>query len=118
MSAELGARRTAAAAALADYRRESQAHPSAGAAFWAHWSGRLGAALESVLALPVAGLSPAQQSTVLAALDDAATFRTERAAAYCYACSGHPAGACDEHVDDLDQAGAYRQVAREIGGQR
>ena len=77
---------------------------------------QLGQVLDAIGDGPV--LYPAQLSTVLAALDDAATLRTERAAAYCYDCSSHPAGACDVHVDDLDQADAYRQVAREIGGQQ
>ena len=154
VSAELEARRTAAAAALADYRRDEA---GTGEPSWAMWAGRLAAALESVLAMPpepepgklaairavvaafdwefddrqlalehieriaegqddAAALTAAQLPTVLAALDDAATFRTERASAYCYACSGHPAGACEEHVDDLDQADAYRQLATTLGG--
>ena len=160
MSAELEAPRTAAAAALADYWRavEDEARPGGKPVLWAMWAGRLGAALESVLAMPpepepgklaairavlaafdwerddrqyalehieriaegqddAAALTTGQLSTVLAALDDAATFRTERAAAYCYACSGHPAGACEEHVDDLDQADAYRQLATTLGGE-
>ena len=44
--AELAARRTAAAAALADYRR---AEEGPGEPPWAMWAGRLAAALESVL---------------------------------------------------------------------
>jgi hypothetical protein len=70
--------------------------------------------------LDVAGaglvLPEAHLSTVLDALEDAATLRTERAAAYCVKCAEHPAGACDEHLDDLDAAERYRQLTRELGG--
>jgi hypothetical protein len=61
-------------------------------------------------------LSTAQRSTVIAALDDAAVFRTERAAAYCLECAESPTDLCEAHADDLDQADAYRHVARELGG--
>jgi hypothetical protein len=63
-------------------------------------------------------LALAQLPTMLAALEDAATLRTERANAYCLRCSEHPSGACDEHLDDLDAAKRYRQMAQEIEGQR
>jgi hypothetical protein len=89
VSAEQKARRSAAAAALADYRRDEQ--NDFGELVWAMWAGRLAAALESTLTVP-AGLPPTQLATVLAALEDAATFRAERAKAYCLRCSEHPAG--------------------------
>jgi hypothetical protein len=61
-------------------------------------------------------LTTAQRTTVIAALDDAAVFRTERAAAYCLECAESPTNLCEAHADDLDQADAYRHIARELGG--
>lgn len=61
-------------------------------------------------------LSGAQLVIILTALADAETYVTERAAAWCDACESAPEGACTEHVEDLDQADVYRQLAREIGG--
>jgi hypothetical protein len=113
VTAEWEARRTAAAAVLADYQR---AAADADVAERAMWGARLADMLGYVLAAPP--LPPAQLATVLAALDDAAAFRTERAKAYCVRCAEHPAGACDEHLDDLDAAERYRQMAQEIEGQR
>lgn len=34
--------------------------------------------------------------------------------AYCFDCASTPAGACDDHLDDLDQADAYRDLAAEL----
>jgi hypothetical protein len=62
--------------------------------------------------LPV--LTTAKLGTVLAAMDDAAMSRTERAGFYCMDCSLSPAEVCQAHADDLDVADAYRQVAREL----
>ena len=58
------------------------------------------------------------RQTMLAALADAAAYRTAGADARCEDCMAHPAGCCDPHADDLEQADAYRDLAREIGGQR
>jgi hypothetical protein len=66
----------------------------------------------------VDGPSRAQQATVLAALADAVAYRTAGADARCEDCMAHPAGCCDRHADDLDQADRYRQLVRELGGQR
>jgi hypothetical protein len=63
-------------------------------------------------------LTGAQLVIVLTALADAETYVTERAAAWCDACESAPEGACSEHVEDLDQADVYRQLAREIGDQQ
>jgi hypothetical protein len=85
----------------------------------AGWEPSTCAVVAGLITRAAAGrLAPAQLSTVLAAPDDAATFRTERAQAYCVACSEHPAGACDEHLDDLDAAGRYRQAITELGDRR
>jgi len=56
-------------------------------------------------------LSPADLAAVIRALEDAAAYRRDRAAAYCYDCADSPAEACEAHLDDLDQADAYDQVA-------
>jgi hypothetical protein len=56
--------------------------------------------------------------TMLGALDDAATYREQRAAAWCDRCESAPEGACPEHLDDLDAVDAYRDLARQLGGQR
>jgi hypothetical protein len=58
------------------------------------------------------------RQTMLAALADAVAYRTAGADARCEDCMAHPAGCCDPHADDLEQADAYRDLAREIGGQR
>jgi hypothetical protein len=55
---------------------------------------------------------------VLGALDHAAVFLEERAEQHCDACVTHPAGACESHVDDLDQAGAYRALAGRLNGRQ
>ncbi|MHB1432647.1 MAG: hypothetical protein ACYCVZ_11095 [Streptosporangiaceae bacterium] len=67
---------------------------------------------------PPAGLllTPKDKRLLLAALDDAATYRTERAGTCCGACESADAGMCDEHADDVDQAEAYRALAGRIGG--
>ena len=57
-----------------------------------------------------------QADTVAAALAEAADARTERAAAYCYECASHPAGACESHLDDLDRAQEYRELGRQLEG--
>ena len=68
---------------------------------------------------PPAGLllTPRDRRTLMAALADAATYRTDRATGYCEACLEADAGACDGHADDVDQADAYRALARRIGGE-
>lgn len=73
----------------------------------------LGALLMVLDAAPPA-LTRDDTATVLAALQDAAEYRTERAAQFCDDCSRHPAGACETHVDDLDAADGYRQLAARI----
>ncbi len=32
----------------------------------------------------------------------------------CADCQGRPAGACEGHLDDLDQAGAYAALGRQL----
>ena len=68
---------------------------------------------------PPAGvlLTPRDRRLLLAALADAAAYRTDRATGFCEACLEADAGVCDGHADDVDQADAYRALARRIGGE-
>jgi hypothetical protein len=59
-------------------------------------------------------LPPADTAVLGQALDDVQAYRRERAEAYCYECAQHPAGACETHVDDLDQADAYAGLGRQL----
>jgi hypothetical protein len=61
-------------------------------------------------------LTEEQRALVHAALADAEAYCADRAHAWCDGCTTHPSGCCEDHLDDLDQADAYRQLAREIGG--
>lgn len=69
--------------------------------------------------VPPAGLllTPRDRRLLLAALADAAAYRNDRGAGYCEACLESDAGACDGHAEDVDQADAYRSLARRIGGE-
>jgi hypothetical protein len=91
------------------------------------WPGQIGLYrwTAAVFGLPLAGaetapagrvLSPAELTVVLGALDHAEQLLRERAAAYCDDCATHPAGACEEHVDQLDQADDYQVLAARLGG--
>ncbi len=60
-------------------------------------------------------LTAAQAAVMANALADAEKFRRDRAGGWCSDCGQHPAGACDDHVDDLDRADAYRDLAAELG---
>jgi hypothetical protein len=61
---------------------------------------------------PGRSLSPADVVTICQALADAEACRRSRVEAYCYDCQRHPAGACEDHLNDLDQADAYRDLAQ------
>lgn len=61
-------------------------------------------------------LTPRDRRSVLAAIAEAAEAREARASAWCDQCREAAAGMCDEHADDIDQAEAYRALARRIGG--
>ncbi len=63
---------------------------------------------------PGRSVSPADAATIGRALDDAERYRRERVEAYCYECAQHPAGACEGHLDDLDQADAYAALGRQL----
>ena len=55
-----------------------------------------------------------QAATVAQALADAESYRRKRVADWCADCAAVPAGACEPHLDDLDQADAYRDLAAEL----
>jgi hypothetical protein len=63
-------------------------------------------------------LAPADLLQVLGGLDHAEALLRERAAAWCDDCASSPAEACQRHLDDLDQADAYRAVAARLGDAR
>jgi hypothetical protein len=123
MSAELAARRTAAAAVLGDFRRALTTTPPGNGHGMHYWATRLSSVLADVLSelsrgeLPQAEpggtyVAPADVDTVLDALDVAAECKRDRAA-NCADCDASPADLCDTcewrlHVADGDDALARR----------
>jgi hypothetical protein len=65
---------------------------------------------------PQAKLTLARPHAVLImqALEDAEGYRRLRADAWCAGCQDAPQGACDDHVNDLTLADAYRDLAAEL----
>jgi hypothetical protein len=64
-----------------------------------------------------AALTPRQMETVLAALGDAARYRsTGLAADGCWDCENIPGGRCAEHAKDNDRARAYAELADALAG--
>jgi len=57
-----------------------------------------------------------KEAVVARALADAETYRRKRAENWCGDCAAAPAGGCDDHLDDLDQADSYRDLAAELAG--
>jgi hypothetical protein len=57
-------------------------------------------------------------ATVLGALEHAGQLMRERADAWCEECATSPSEACQVHLDQLDQADAYRALAERLGGAR
>ncbi len=127
MNAELAARLTVARSAAGDFERETAAFAAGGPSpDYPVWAYRLDGALRGVFGTaghgarserpdsPASGapmLTPRDRRSILAALDHTAAFLTERAATYCLDCAESPAGLCDYHADDLDQASACRALA-------
>jgi hypothetical protein len=60
-------------------------------------------------------VTTAQAAVIRQALADAEAYRRERAEAYCHDCQRHPTGACEDHLNDLDAADAYRDLVAELG---
>jgi hypothetical protein len=124
VSAELAARRTAAAALVADFRRWAAGELVSGD--WQSWSLRLASALGDVLAelsrtaLPAAKpepggayLTPADMRTVLEALDVAADYKRDRAA-NCADCDASPADLCGTCEWRLHVADGYDALTRRL----
>ncbi len=60
---------------------------------------------------PVSLTAAQAAAGVRRALADAEVYRRQRATAWCADCESSPAGECTDHVDDLDAADAYRDLA-------
>ena len=121
MSAEFAARLTAARAAAADFSRAAEAFASGGPAVdWLAWSHRLGGELTGLLdGVDLAPLlTPKDRRTIVAALADAAECRGARPGGACDDRDMSPAGLCDVHAADLDQADEYRALAVRLGEDR
>jgi hypothetical protein len=134
VNAELNARRTAAAAVLADYLNGPG---TADANELSLWAARLASMLGLVLdgltpevravdakspegeqllaSLPAVTVSASQMSVLRDALAEAEAACRDRAAEWCGECADHQSGACQRHLDDLDQADEYRKTAAELG---
>jgi hypothetical protein len=118
----MAARRTAAKAVLADYRRWERGEAiNAGGIFdWQTAAMRLAAELRSLLeqagteqASPLLILSESSEAILGQALADAIAHRTPQG--ICPDCDAHPASLCDDHAGDLDKTDAYLALARELG---
>ena len=75
------------------------------------------AALSSVSeAAPCAAitLTTAQAAVMAKALVDAEQYRRDTAATWCADCAASPDVACQDHLEDLDRAEAYSEVAAEL----
>lgn len=59
-------------------------------------------------------ITTAQVRVAVKALEDAEGYRRLRADQWCGNCETAPAGACDDHLNDLDLADAYRGLADEL----
>jgi hypothetical protein len=62
-----------------------------------------------------AALTPRQLEVVLAALADAAVYRSA-AASVCWDCANIPGGRCADHVKDNNRARTYTEVAAALSG--
>ena len=65
---------------------------------------------------PYVVFTAGKEAVVAQALADAETYRRKRAENWCGDCAAAPAGGCDNHLDDLDQADAYRDLAAVLAG--
>ncbi|HEY6275605.1 MAG TPA: hypothetical protein VIX86_04665 [Streptosporangiaceae bacterium] len=112
--AELAARRTAAAAVLADYRAALASAPVTRPP-GREWMLRLADTLGDLLGAlgPAVVLDHGQAVTVLSALEDASEGIRERAA-NCPDCDTSPADLCDECSDRLARADAYDRLAGQL----
>jgi len=86
-----------------------------------HWDKRNAAAVASLLwrarlaGRAEAALSARQMELVLAALEDAAAYRSSGAdSAGCWDCDNIPGGRCADHARDADRARAYAELAAQL----
>jgi hypothetical protein len=112
VNAELAARRTAAAAVVADFRRWAEGGLVAG--HWQDWSLRLALAVESLTEVSPAVLNASDLRTVLDALDVAADYKRGRLA-ICSDDGAHPEEPCATCAWRLHVADEYDALARRIG---
>jgi hypothetical protein len=61
-------------------------------------------------------LGRADGAVIMRALADAEGYRHLRASQWCAKCETAPAGACDEHLDDVDLASAYGDLSARLAG--
>jgi hypothetical protein len=115
----MAARRTAAAAVLAEYQREVAASlrtPGTGPE-WPVWASRLAAAVRQLVEQPGDEPGPLEQlgqrGILRQALTDAIAYRDP--SGICPDCDVHPAGLCSDHAEDLDKTDAYLALARQLG---
>jgi hypothetical protein len=59
-------------------------------------------------------ITAAQAAIIGQALADAEAWRRKRAGGWCRDCEQHPAGACEQHLNDLDTADAYAALGRQF----
>lgn len=59
-------------------------------------------------------LTVAQVAVITGALADAERYRRECGSGLCADCAASPDGACQDHLEDLDRANAYSDVAGEL----
>ncbi len=88
-----------------------------------HWDKRNAASVGSLLrrarqaGRDEATLTPRQLEMVLAALADAARYRSSGVSASgCWDCENVPSGRCAEHAKDDDRARAYTELAAALSG--
>ena len=88
-----------------------------------HWDKRNAASVASLLlrarqtGREEAGLPPRQLEGVIAALGDAAIYRSSGAAGLgCWDCENIPGGRCADHAKDNDRARAYAELATVLSG--
>jgi hypothetical protein len=88
-----------------------------------HWDKRNAASVVSLLrrarqaGREEVALTPRQLETVLAALGDAARYRSSGVAATgCWDCENIPSGRCADHAKDNDRALAYAELAAALVG--
>lgn len=68
----------------------------------------------TVLTEAIVTVTAAQAAVIANALADAERYRRDCGAGYCAGCAALPDGTCEDHLEDLDRAEAYRDIAAEL----